>query len=223
MSNRRFCKLIENFRGMQSAAASKMVSHELTKAIAEYLELFDSEMRQHAPHNAAGQADPGGFGFSIGNVPEGKVVIAGARLKVLALVWCSGVLKLSGVEEQIERVTRIALKQRNDLYADEKLHPFFRAQMLQWGSLYNRQILISALISLTKDHVREASFAKDTEIEWQIHELASYRSAVTEFDLPVRSGVMKPDYSRGRMAIRVVSPITDATFELMLKKLGFTP
>jgi hypothetical protein len=32
--------------------------------------------------------------FEIGNVPEGKVVISGARLNVLSLVWVSGMLKL---------------------------------------------------------------------------------------------------------------------------------
>jgi hypothetical protein len=113
MSNRRFRKVFEHLSGISKDAASAIVNRELSAALAEYLPLYDRIMGGiRSPGFKApltnGQAFVGGPAFAIGNVPEGRVVISGARLKVLALVWTSGLLGLSGSKDPVERVARLA-------------------------------------------------------------------------------------------------------------------
>ena len=102
MSNRRFRKVFEELSAQPQDVASETVRRALSAAVAEYLPLYEAKMRISAPRykvevvrekikNNMATTLPS---FEIGNVPEGKVVISGARLNVLSLVWVSGMLKL---------------------------------------------------------------------------------------------------------------------------------
>jgi hypothetical protein len=150
-------------------------------------------------------------------VPEGDVVIAGARLKVLALVWVSGVLKLDACKDNVANITNIALKQRAELYDDSTLVSFFKSEMLGRASLYNRQILATGLIALTtKSNTEASAIATEVGIEWQEHKLVSYMAALTEFDLHARDGILKPDYSGWTSVVKFVAPMNDRDFDLLL-------
>jgi hypothetical protein len=227
MSNRRFRKIIEEISDVDKSTASRVVLQELSVAINEYLKLYDTDLlrisSQYKINSTSGKKMLTGPVFAIDNVPEGDIVIAGARLKVLALIWTCGMLGFTDNKEQVERVAHLALKQRTDLYDDPTLHPFFKAQMLGRASLYNRQIIASALLGTFVKGNLQAALMKDIGIEWREIRLTSYKSQATEFDLPVRSGVMKVDYSRGGPTVKMISPLDDARFDILLKKLHLIP
>ncbi len=224
MSSRRFRKLLDELGRLDSTAASKNINEELSAATAEYLEIYEQDVKRLSAHfeidKVSGQSFIAGPTFEIDNVPEGKLVIAGARLKVLSLVWIAGILKLDECKSSVENVARVARKQRDALYGDQSLHPFFRSQMLKLASVYNRRILISALHDVSADGVPVADVMEAAGIEWQERQLASYKAELTEFDLPVQSGVARPDYSRGSVTVRVVSPIDDQQFDALMEKLS---
>jgi len=203
------------------------VHRELSTAINEYLPLYNAEMRDSAPKlktdRAAGRVFFLGPSFVIGNVPEGKVMIVGTRLKVLALVWVSGILGLNGCQDQVERVARLGVKQRTDLYDDPTLDATFKAEMLRMASLYNRQIISSGLLGLKTHRDHEALILKAAGAEWRERKLAVYTAVLTEFDLLVRSGGRRPDYSRGSLTVKFVSPMNDASFDSLLKELHLIP
>jgi hypothetical protein len=223
MSNRRFRKVLSELHQLEKSAASSLINRELVSAIPEYLELYEAEMRRLAPNykldKVGEQRFIAGPAFSIENVPEGKVVIVGAKLKILSLVWICGMLELTGTKENVDKVARLALKQRTELYGDSSLHPFFKAQMLKQVSLYNRQIISSGLLGASESPDLGARDTKAGQLDWQSRELVGYKAASTEFDLPVFSGVMKPDSSQGVLSIKWVSVMEDTDFDRLLKEL----
>jgi hypothetical protein len=227
MSSRRFRKLFEEISKLDKAAASKMVCGALSAAITEYLPMYDAEMRRFAPHYKLEKLDGlnviSGPTFEIVDVPEGKIVVKGARLKVLALVWTSGMLGLSSCKDQVEHVARLAVKQRTDLYDDPTLHPFFKQIMLSRASLYNRQVISSGLLGAAANGNLSELALKLAGGEWRERRLALYTAAVTEFDLPVRSGILKPDYLQGSLKVKFVSPMNDAHFDILLKEMHVVP
>lgn len=223
-SNRRFCKCFEQFSTAKRATVSDMINMDLARTIADYVKMYDAEMERFAPYykldKLEGQSTITGPTFITGNVQDGKIVIAGVRLKILALVWICGAMELTDCKTNIENVARIAAKQRMDLYAETTLHPFFRSEMLKRASLYNCQIIGSGLLGVIANSEMSTSVLKELGLQWQERKLSSYKAALSEFDLPVQSGVMKPDYSLGSLTIKFISPLDDAQFDQLMKKCG---
>jgi len=193
--------------------------------LTDYVRLYDVQTQRMvaAAHEIARQPNPVTPTFAINNVPENEIVIVGARLKVLALVWISGMLGLTDCNEEVERVARLAVKQRAFLYDNSTLDAFFRAQVLTMSSLYNRQILATGLLGVATNRTLQAFALQATGVQWQKRKLASYKAALTEYDLPVRSGVMKADYSDGSLIVKFTSPMDDNHFEILLKELHLIP
>jgi hypothetical protein len=122
----------------------------------------------------------------------------------------------------VENTARIALKQRTSLYEASNLHPFFRAEMLKRASLYNRQILSSALLGVVEGNA-QSTIMKELELVWRERKISTYKAVLTEFDLPVRSGAMNPDYSLGSRTLKILAPLDDAKFDMLVEKCGVNP
>lgn len=223
-SNRRFCKLVEELAAVDNAALAKMLGDEINRCTTQYRKLYDSELQRFTPiyreENLRGRTGYAGPTFAIGNVKEGEVAIVGLKLKILALVALSGARGLAECKTNIDHVTRLAMKQRQELYDDTTLVPFFRSEMLKWASLYNRQILGTALLEISKAEADRITIARDLDLAWSERQLSAYKAALTEFDLPVRSGVAKPDYSLGSRPLRFLSPMDDAQFDRLITRCG---
>ena len=225
MSNRRFRKLLEELGAMDKAAASELVKRELSAILPEYIRLYDDQSRRLLPsaRETRRQSKPFIPVFAIDNVPQHKTVIAGARLKTLGLVWISGMLGLVESRGEVERVARLAVEQRTALYEVATVDNFFKAEMLRMASLYNRRIISSSLLGVAMERDLVVSAMQAAGVQWEERKLASYSAALTEYDLPVRSGVMKPDYSRGSLTVKFTSRMDDQHFDILLKKLHSTP
>jgi hypothetical protein len=229
MSNRRFLKSLSELSKMDKAEAAKLVQTNLMSAITSYSRLYNSQMRLQAPFfkittNNTVTNRPIGAAFATG-VPSGqedKEVLLGVKLKVFSLVWISGMLKLTDNKEQIKQVVRLAIKQRMDLIGDSTLLPSYKEQMLGEASLYNIQVLSSGLIGVAFDKEDvESNAMQASGIHWQQRKLAAYKAVLTEFDIPVQSGIVAPDYSDGSLTVKFVSPISDTNFDLLLQEIHF--
>lgn len=221
MSNRRFRKILVELDQMDKHAAAEILNRELSALTGLYLKLYDTEMRSLASEftteKLQSKSSIAGPAFA-STAAQGDVVIRGARLGVLSLVWTAGLLNLSECKMAVERVVRISLQQRSSLYGDPKLHDFFKNQMLERASLYNRQILSSGLLgTMVGDDVN--ALGNVSGIEWQDRKLVSYRAQLTEYDLPVVSGGMKVDGAFVSTTVRFVSPLDDSQFDALLSGL----
>ena len=229
ISNRRFRKLLGELSEANRAVAAQTVRVNLMSAITDYLHLFESDMREQAARHTVSPVTTHSMGpvFVTGIMPggdESKKVLLGERFKILTLVLISGMLKLTENREEIEQVVRLAIKQRTELYEDSTLTPYFRGQMLAMASLYNRQVLGCAMIGVTtKGAVVEANAMKSAGVHWVERTLTAYDATLTEFDKPAVSGGLTPDYSVGSIPVKLVSPMSDAGFDLLLKELNFKP
>jgi len=226
MSNRRFVKVFDELRQLDKPAASKIIKPELASALTNYLGLY-ADWREHIeskiPPGKESIVRPS-FAIIVPPEEEGKIELMGARLKVLSLVWLSGMLSLSDAKEQIEQVARVAIKQKTEFENEKILSPEFWGMMVGRGSLYNRQILASGLIGTADLKERQEShLMQAVGITWQGRKLTGYKAEWTEFDTPVRSGFMAPDQSAGTVFTSHTSSINDTTFDKLLQELHFKP
>ena len=95
--------------------------------------------------------------------------------------------------------------------------------MLFEASLYNRQILGYALLGVAEKSSEHDAVLAKSKLNVEEKVLASFDAAVTEYDLPVKSGVMKPDRSLGTVNVRYLSPATDTTFDDLSRALMVLP
>jgi len=59
------------------------------------------------------------------------VVVMGARLKVLSLTWVAGLLELHELDQQVSAIAKLAVRQRDELYAANSLGLLAREEMLK--------------------------------------------------------------------------------------------
>lgn len=223
LSNRRYRKVLDDLSKIDKNVASELVRAHLSSAIAEYRKLYDADLQRMSPmfetDQLAGETAITGPVFAIGNVPEDQVTLPGVRLKVLSLHWAAGTLGLAGCRELQNAVVTLALQQRTELYENTKLHPFFKAEMLKLASLYNRQVLATGVMLLFPNEGKAAAILDASGCSWLTQQLVSFRAAVTEFDLPVQSGVAVPDDSFGSREIRILAPMSDQSFDSIIREL----
>ena len=92
--------------------------------------------------------------------------------------------------------------------------------MLRLGSLYNRQILGFALFGTADESSGRAAALEKSRLEIQSRNMGPYDAAVTEYDLPVLSGIMKPDLTKGLTTVKYLSPATDTVFDSFIEDLS---
>ena len=227
MSNRRFRKVFSELGKMDKAAASQLVKTNLLSALATYSRLYELYMLHLAPGHkiTTTNTESVPIAFTTGFInpeDEGKETFMGEKMKVLSLVWISGMLSLTDNREQVERVARLALKQKTELDKNTTLQPVFKNDMLTKASLYNRQILSSGLVGVAfEDAGMESNVMKMAGITLRQRTLVGYEAALTEFDKPVQSGVMAPDRSTGSITVKYVSPMHDTNFDQLLEEIHF--
>jgi len=76
---------------------------------------------------------------------------------------------------------------------------------------------------VTENSPERSAVLEKLKLEVQQRDLASFDAPVTEYDLPVRSGFMKPDRSLGVVMVRYMSPTADAAFDDLSRALMASP
>jgi hypothetical protein len=224
MSNPRFLKSFEELQKLDQAAAAEIVKTNLSSALSKYLPEYNASLRVFAPHYKISDTTNqfhGGIGFALTGPTNdpGKEVLPGLRLKILSLVWMSGLLNLTNNKEAVEQIARVAIKQRKELYDDPTLTTAFKFTMQHTASLYNRQILSSGLLGVTfNGNGLETNAMNAAGIQWQQRTAPNYGALLMG---PVQSA---PDYfNSGNPSLNCVSQMSDTNFDILLKEIGFKP
>jgi hypothetical protein len=229
VSNRRFRKVLSELGSMDKTAATQIVKTNLLSALTNYSRLYEEQMRLNAPHFRVSETNTPkkkhlGVAFVITPQAghEDEETLLGEKLKVLSLVWISGMLRLSENQEEVGQAVRLALMQKRELETNLTLKATFRDQMLETASLCNRQALGSALCGVVfKDDGAASNVMKAAGIHWQERTLAAYDAALTEFDKPALSGILAPDRSTGALKIKFVSRMNNTNFDILLREMHF--
>jgi hypothetical protein len=222
ISNRRFLKIYADLQGKPQAEIEAILSEHLKRALGEYTKLFDNHMESYrSKYTLEALKDENiiyGVPFIIENAPEGKVVLSGSRLQVLSFVWLYGLLNIPDTQGAVDRVLQQALSHRESIYNDKEVVESFKLDMLTQGSLYNRQILAQAVLGSRQDEAAVLSGFNDSGIKIKTRRLTDFKASLTISDLPIRSGIMTPDYSQGELVIRHPFEMNDAQFDTLISR-----
>lgn len=220
MSNRRFRKVVGDLGKMEKSAVAKLINKELATALDEYQQFYDEYATMKDPMLADDGTPRSGSSVAMTiQTPDGKTVMTGARLKVLALAWIAGMLELDDCRTQIGQVADLALQQRTNFYEHPNWSPTFRADMVARISLFNRQILGTALAGVTRNRAAVSDSIEQADVSWQTRDLVSYLATQTEYDHAVFRDGLTPDGSKGSRTYRYLSPMSDETFDGLRAKL----
>jgi hypothetical protein len=220
-SSRRFLKVYEELALLSRSEAGALILERLPVARQVYGKLLDEFVAQPWFKLADGP-DTGqfhrGFSGSDSDNEDGTPTLWGTRFEVFALVLLAGELKLETVHGEILDLAEYACGQRQS-YSDPKVHyPHNGVLSLTYLSLYNRQILGTALL-LTLPSVGSGDPALPPGVTWVEKRLTKYKAVYTTYDLPVTmrwGGV--PDFSQGTQTMRYLSPLDDASFDAIVTR-----
>ena len=216
MSNRRVVKIIQELSLLEKGEAARMLARQLRSSLEVYKRIFREFLEKHAD-DLGPSAAPQGIGYRASNNPDGTPTLRGMRWKILSLVFISGELNLVDTRPAVLEACDCAVAQREELY-DESPHNLpVGLILLTDASLYNRQILASALVGTSKSPADLEAVVGNASGTWQSRDLASWDAVATPYDLRVRFGEVPVDYSKGRLDVRYLRKLSDETFDAVLK------
>jgi HEAT repeat protein len=237
LSSRRFRKVFQGISAMPRDAAEALLNTEIQASLASYQGLFDEYVRENEPYfrwvTSGSPPDSGGAfmgpAFQIGNNPDGSPTLMGMRLKLLSLLLLTANLGLDGTKETVRTVVDKAVSQRQPWYANpfkqEGVGANARAEdvslnLLASAGLYNRQILATAVLRTNSDKNTQERVLQAVNGRMTRKKLALFNAEVTEYDLlgPAHSGLLPVDYSKGSFEIEYLEPISDSTFDAIVRR-----
>jgi hypothetical protein len=202
-SNRRFRKLYQELGEMSKSAAAKALGEELTNSLSSYPPLYSELEESVFQHFQVSQTKMPVMGWPM--FTNDTASLLGTRLKILSLVWISGLLELDEVKPQINAVAEMALTQRDRIYAATRVDPIVREDLLRFASLYHREIVGYAVVFVRQRSPERAAALARSNLKIVKMDLVRFDSEVTEFDLPVASKMILPDYSKGFLVAKWLS------------------
>lgn len=213
LSNRRFVKVLQELSSMSREQASVIVSRELERALAGYQPLYEQCLplvRRGSPtENMPGLALPWDFD----NV-DAPPTICGERYRIFCLLLFAANLELTGSQPAVLKVARKAHNDYVMLCNKDEFNEIKACCFVHSGSLYNRQVLASALLGTCKNNAVEAA-AKRHGIKWETMDLAPFDALATPFDIRAWGG-REIDYSKGKIPVRYAAPLSDEAFKDLL-------
>jgi len=148
VSNRRFRKALQELSAMPKEQASGLIDSEIAAALRHYVPLFDGNWRVVADGRRkvpAGTPSSAGPSLQMSNNANGAPTFAGLRLKLFSLALIAANLRLYQSRPAIISLVREAYRERDRMYDRREGQEADRFLMLVQASLYNRQILATAL------------------------------------------------------------------------------
>jgi hypothetical protein len=214
MSNRRFLKVMDGLAALPKGEAAALVKREIQGTLPVYQKMFDAAVDRLMKGRAA--APPGvrmgsGLAMQINNNPDHSPTLAGARLKLLALVLAAGNLDLAEASAAVREVVTCACGQRDQFYKPyEGLAEADRFFVLKDASLYNRQILVCGIMQRLG-----MKAAKDRD-PWEERRLTKFDARTTPYD-GMAGGRGRGDFAHGEIMVAFPRPISDEAFKEILK------
>ncbi len=211
MGNRRFLKVLDELSRLPRTEAANLLNKEIINSLDEYEKLFNAYMAENEhifKHNLEQPNKRWGLGF-VETTKDGSPTLISQRYKVWALILIAGNLELRETKDSISKVLEEALKQRET---------FCDAFMLYYASLYNRQILGTAVLGTYVNAGTLEQLQESRQI-FEIHRLTHYSSSKALYDMRVGSADIA-DYSKGELKIICLKPLEDLEFDNLIKYAG---
>ena len=215
VSSRRFIKVYQELSALSKVKAAQLVSAEVQKTLPEYHSLLQ-EWLERAKSFSGRDAQPKGGG-PLAITDDGvHPTLMGMRLKLLSLCLIMGNLELTDSRDTVARLVKEALQQYSEYSNKEKYNVDIAFRNVSDVSLYNRQILVTALVGTIPDpQIRQR--AEELMARYEIsEELTAYDAQLTTYDFPVTRDGERPDFSRGRVKIRYYQNVPDEVFRYLL-------
>jgi len=218
MGHRRFLKVVDELSLLPRKEAARLVSREITSSLSEYNKLFDSYMKRHAKKFKHNLKRPRGKkrkspGFLI-SVRGEKPILLAVRYKVLALVLIAGNLQVHRTQPAVRKVLETAIQQRDMFYNTGLFDEFDAWFMLMDGSLYNRQIVATAVLRTYLSSDKAKQILKDVDCKLKSERLTRYNAAVAPYGLSDFQPESEPiDYSKGELTVKYLEPLNDSKFD----------
>jgi hypothetical protein len=219
VSSRRFLKVYEELMLLDRSKSGALVLERLRASRPIYEKLLDEYVAQPWFRDlSAPDKEPNVIGGSqCSDNKDGSPTLYGTRFEVLALVLLAGVLKLEAAHAEIVELAEYTCRQRQS-FSDPKAYNLRVGFRTLWGmSLYNRQILGTALL-LTLPSVGSGDPALPPGVTWVEKRLTKYKAVYTTYDLPVTMRGLRPDFSQGTQTMRYLSPLDDASFDAIVTR-----
>jgi hypothetical protein len=208
MSNRRFLKVMDELGALPKGKAAALVTKEIQATLPVYQKMLDEALERLVNGRAAAPAGirtSSGLSMQVSNNQDHSPTLAGARLKLLALVLAAGNLDLAEARGAVREVATFACQQRDQLYQPHALlTEADRFLILRQATLYNRQILVCG--------IQQRSGIKD----WEEKKLTKFDAQTTSYD--GRAGASgRVDYAKGEINVAFPRPIADQALDELMK------
>jgi hypothetical protein len=226
-SNRRFRKVLYEISLMPKKNASDLVKMELKTSFEIYktkaqdslkkLEALTSQNLNNANSGGVPGKDwqPLHFGFTLVDKSDGSVSFSGLRLKLFTLMLIAANLELYETNPLIVEISEEAVRQKG-LFSDESRYwSLDGAILLRNFSLYNRQILGTALLQTIPSPEKAETIRNQIKAEYLEDVLVSYNAAQTKYDFFENRGNV--DWSKGRVTVKHISSLSDSKFNTLFE------
>lgn len=212
-SSRRFVKAYQELAGLSKRKAAQLVSTEVQKTLPQYHRLVQECLEEFKDSSA-----PEARSETAGPLPltdDGvHPTLTGMRLKLLALCLIMGNLELTDSRETVAMLVKEALQQYSEFSNAYKSNIFRATRVINDVSLYNRQILATALVGTLSDP-QTRKMAEELMARYEVsEELTLYDAQLTTYEWPRTTA--RPDFSRGRVKVRYYKNVPDEVFRQLV-------
>jgi hypothetical protein len=163
---------IEALDAMGKPAAVAALQSEIGATLATYAPLYDEQVARNLENwRNAPDLPPGtGIGYSTALTasPEDGPTLEGMRLKTLALLGLVATHEADACTDAVRDAVALAVRQRTACVAmeqDETMPPSYWFFALTKSSLYNRQILGTAMLATVKDRAEREALVRRLELK----------------------------------------------------------
>ena len=219
LANRRFLKIYKELSEIPKEQADQKVYRHLVSSVGIYKGLFESSVKNietaREVNRSAGKNPNIIVGFG-GYAGPGRLMLRPVHYKILTLILITGKLKLSRSGQYLDKILEIALEQRSTYYKTDSSDIRVAAVIMEDASLYNRQILATALLGILSDEESQKILQQSGK-KMINHKLTSYNADATIFEASARG--RGPDYTKGTMDVKIIEPISDAEFDKIVESV----
>ncbi len=213
--NRRFLKVLaesQDQTGSSGAVLRDGLKTDIAGYLAKYEIMFESLKSILEQDSTAARS----VAFSTADRmdPLETPTINGMRLKMLSSILVLSHLRDRQAFETVLKISNLAIKQRDQLFADQDIPPGAKYSIISRVSLYHKRILATALLNMSGENEIAEKY------EWEEFKMVNFDAKATPYDRHVVRGVEKIDYPPKDRIVRLIVPLSDNEFSALMKKFN---
>ncbi len=220
LSNRRFRKILQELRQLSREEQAVVLLAALRHSLETYEQIYKRFHEQNSPYFGSELPFPTTSpSIPISDNRDGSPTIYGSRLSVLALMLVAGNLNLVECNAAVRGIVEKAIAQKNEMESTEKFHMMYRYSMIRDASLYNRQVLATALIGTSPVGGPGTKPCDMGSSQWKTAQLTKFDALATAYDLHYKHGAIKIDKETKTVSVKYLTPLIDEEFNTIVDHL----